>query len=281
MASELNETPPSTAPRLSWVSSTIVLNIILIFNLTLGLLIIIASIWMISTRDDDTVYFFSMFTGFVSFVLGCGIWFRIEIARKILLSLYWINLIILGLILAVGIPWSIFSDAREFSISTTGKSIVQLVLFIIVVKCLSAENIVKQFPANKKYVATMDANGVPLAKNSERSTLFLSIILSFTIGLPIGAIVVRNAYVPYSASNEPVASKEIKAVESTVRIVVASKDLFPGDVINDTTAALRKTPDDYIMSYHILAEDYKTTLRGKKLNRSLQKGEAILSHFVD
>jgi hypothetical protein len=208
MDNKLEETSPSINRGAGSKSSIVALNFIVIYKIGWGLVSIIASFWMAFNDVDGATWISTLVVGLMFLILGLGIWYRIEMARKITLILYWLSLVLLGMAFLIGLPGAVSSSDFEFSLLSTIKSVLWLFLFFVIVKSLHAKDVISQFPSNRNYVAAMTDDGAPLPGNSEKSTLIVSILICFVVGMSAGGIVAFNiyyyVYLPTIIESEPI-----------------------------------------------------------------------------
>lgn len=103
-----------------------------------------------------------------------------------------------------------------------------------------------------------------------------SILLLGAIASGGGAAYFTDDYIKGAISSE---KERINSQYKPVKVIVATRDLRPGDVMGMENLAVREVPNGFVHS-SAYKEDGADLLLGKKLIQSVGAGEAILSSFV-
>ena len=103
------------------------------------------------------------------------------------------------------------------------------------------------------------------------------VLLALAVGLGVLAYVLAQRYLAQeSARLAAEAERDRGALRS---IVVASRDLLPGDQVSDASMAIAQLPARHLSHRSVSPQDYPT-LRGHVLNRAMVSGEPLLRDFV-
>ena len=124
------------------------LNLVIIFHfITIPFLI-----WLVyesKQSGNNTELMAFGISAIVMFIIGYGLFARVNPIRIISLIFTWLNIAMLGLQVLVGIPWVLLSGDAELDLFEASSTIFWLVISILIVKVLHSEKVKIQFTPNK------------------------------------------------------------------------------------------------------------------------------------
>ncbi len=103
------------------------------------------------------------------------------------------------------------------------------------------------------------------------------ILLVMAVGLGVLAYFLTQRYLAQESAR---LAAEAAQGQGTLRpVVVASRDLLPGDLVDDASMAIAQLPARHLSHRSVSPQDYKA-LRGHVLTRGMVSGEPLLRDFV-
>ena len=103
-----------------------------------------------------------------------------------------------------------------------------------------------------------------------------SILLLGAIASAGGAAYFTDDYIKGAINTE---KERINSQYKPIKVIVATRELHPGDIMNPGNLAIREVPNGFVHS-SVYRENAADSLVGRKLIQSVGAGEAILSSFV-
>jgi len=99
------------------------------------------------------------------------------------------------------------------------------------------------------------------------------------LALVVGGIAFYTSQI-YLANKETSLREKFKDDGVAIsQVVVATKDLSPGDVINTETMAITAMPSEHVSKYAITPDDFDF-IDGRLISQFMSRGEPLLSHFI-
>ena len=83
----------------------------------------------------------------------------------------------------------------------------------------------------------------------------------------------------YLEQRETALRSELEQIEEPVSLVVAKSDLYPGDIIGETTMAVRDIPRQYVPSGAIEVDAFNA-VEGLRLQVPMRSGSALIQAFI-
>ncbi|QCB47243.1 Flp pilus assembly protein CpaB [Hydrogenophaga sp. PAMC20947] len=102
------------------------------------------------------------------------------------------------------------------------------------------------------------------------------LFLALAIGLGIVAFYLSNKVI---SNRMQQIEAELKASRETVRVVVASRALSPGDILSNETASVREFPREFLHDSALAPEDF-SKIEGEALLVGVRAGEPILPVYT-
>jgi pilus assembly protein CpaB len=112
-----------------------------------------------------------------------------------------------------------------------------------------------------------------LAKGSKKTITLLVVAIGLGV---LGAFLAML----YLNARESSLRDLLKPKSALVAVIVASKDLLKGDVLDGNTLSIRQIPEDYVDNNAVRPEQFES-IEGKVIQQNLSKGKMLLSSYID
>ena len=112
-----------------------------------------------------------------------------------------------------------------------------------------------------------------MAASTKKTMVLIGIALALGV---IGAFLAML----YLNARESALRELLKPDSHPINVVVASKDLLKGDILNGNTLSIRSIPSDFVNDNAVLPEHFDA-IEGKVLTQNLGSGQALLHSFID